>query len=380
LRGHGRLALAGASIAMLGATPAALADGTETLGAPGIPLGAGQDVLVAGVGTQEQAGTPVELSFQVPADASVKQVLVYWNGQYTWPGHGSFDGGDAEIEIEGEAVEGTLIGGPSNPFLREQFETYRADVTALGLVSSGTNAITVSGMNFQTDLFGPSGNKGVGIAVLFDDGTPSTRAGYVDGQDYVYSGFPEPFRSTAPQTFTFAAKPADRAATLSMLVGEAVERNPPGVQGNVINGTFDSGQTFTLVNSLASKQGFEFDAENLPVTIPAGAKSLTVDIVSEGGDGPGSLQWLQSSLTVEGGETPPPVDECKPYSHKWFVWVAWWKKYLTHKFGRSYANRYETYFERVYKPCAPKPDPCKTTPRTLSELLRYHAAGCHRRN
>ena len=174
-------------------------------------------------------------------------------------------------------------------------------------------------MNFQTELFGPSGNKGVGISVIFSDGTPSTRAGYVDGQDYVYAGFAEPFRSTVPQTFSFAAGAADRAATLGMLVGEAVEQNPPGIQGNVIRGAFDTGQTFVLVNSLASKQGFELDADNLPITIPAGAKSLTLEISSEGGDGPGSLQWLQASLTIEGGATPPPVDACKPYTAKWLL-------------------------------------------------------------
>jgi hypothetical protein len=379
LRGHGRFALAGACVAALAAAPAAHADGTETLGAPSAPLTAGTDVMVAGVGTQEHAGTPVELAFQVPGGASVKQVLVYWNGQYTWPGDGPLDGGDEEIELDGEAVEGTLIGGPSNVFLREQFETYRADVTSLGLVSAGANSITVSGMNFQTDLFGPSGNKGVGISVVYDDGTPSTRAGYVDGQDYVYAGFQPPYDRTVPQTFTFAQRSAERAATLTVLAGEAQDHDFAGPQGNVIRGTFDTGQTFELVNALASKQGFEFDAENLPVTVPAGATSLTVEIVSEGGEQPGSLQWLQSSLTVEGGETPPPVDECKPHSYKWMLWVAWWKKYLTKKFGHAYANRYESYFDRVYKPCV-KPDVCKTTPRTLGDLLRYYAAGCHRRH
>jgi hypothetical protein len=379
MRDHGRLALVGAFIAALVAAPAALADGTETLGPPSIALSAGQDVLLAGVGTKEQPGTAAQISFQVPAGASVKQVLAYWNGQYTWPGHGPFDGGDAAIELGGKAVTGTLIGGPSNPFLREQFETYRADVTALGLVSPGANSITVSGMNFQTELFGPSGNKGVGISIVFDDGTPSARAGYVDGQDYVYSGFPEPFRSTVPQTFSFPAEASDRAAVLGMLVGEAVERNPPGVPGNVIRGAFDTGQTFVLVNSLASKQGFEFDADNLPITIPAGASSLELELSSEGGDGPGSLQWLQASLTIEGGATPPPVDACKPFTYKWVVWVAWWKQYLAKKFGTRYASRFGSYFEHVYLPCAPNTTVCTTTPRTLADWLRYYAAGCHRR-
>jgi hypothetical protein len=345
-----------------------------------VPLASGTDVLVAGVGTQDRPGTPVQLNFEVPAGASVKQVLVYWNGQYTWPGHGPFDGGDEAIELDGEEVEGTLIGGPSNPYLSENFETYRADVTSLGLVSAGANSITVSGMNFQTSIFGPSGNKGVGVSVIYDDGTPSTRAGYVDGQDYVYAGFQPPFGITQPQTFTFAARSAERAATLGILAGEALDHDFSGTQGSIISGEFDTGETFALVNALASKKGFEFDAENLPVMIPAGATSLTVEIISEGGDQPASLQWLQGSLTIEGGDTPPPVDECKPHNYKWYAWVLWWKKHLHHKFGHKYANKYgDRYFDHVYKPCLPKPaDKCKN-PRTLLELLRWYANDCHKR-
>ena len=60
------------------------------------------------------------------------------------------------------------------------------------------------------------------------------------------------------------------------------------------------------------------------------------------------------------------------------AWVAWWKRYLTAKYGADYASRFGSYFERVYMPCAPDQAVCTTTPRSLSEWLRYYAAGCHR--
>ena len=73
---------------------------------------------------------------------------------------------------------------------------------------------------------------------------------------------------------------------------------------------------------------------------------------------------------VESGDTPPPVDQCKPNAYKRYLWVLWWKQHLRHKLGQKYANKYDKYFDDVYKPCVPKPeDKCKT-PRTLLELLR----------
>jgi len=212
-------------------------------------------------------------------------------------------------------------------------------------VSAGSNSITVSGMNNQSEIYAPTGNKGVGITVIYNDGTPSIRAGYVDGQDYVWSGFQPPYSVTEPQTFTFAAKNAERAAALGILAGEAIGPTQTGVQSSVISGEFDTGETFALVNALASKKGFELDAENFPVMVPAGAKSLKVEIISGGGDQPVSLQWLTGSLTIESGATPPPVDECKPNTYRWSLWVLWWKQHLRHKFGPKYASKYDKYFD-----------------------------------
>ena len=80
--------------------------------------------------------------------------------------------------------------------------------------------------------------------------------------------------------------------------------------------------------------------------VPAGAKSLKVEIISGGGDQPVSLQWLTGSLTIKSGDTPPPVDQCKPNAYKRLLWVLWWKQYLRHKFDQKYANKYDKYFDR----------------------------------
>jgi hypothetical protein len=316
IRGVTWLALAGAVVMALMAAPAALADGTETLGPPSVPIADGTDVLVAGVGTEQHAGTAVSFSVTVPAGASIEQVLVYWQGEVTGAGQP-----DNVISLNGNSITGTLIGGPSNPFAQEQFFTYRADVTALNLVSAGANTLTVSDMNFQTDLFDPTGNKGVGLAVIYDDGSSSTIADLKDGQDYAFAGFASPFDTTVAQTTTFAPATSPREATLGILAGGARGNDSTGVPGNVIAGQFDTGETFSLVNELQSNQGLEFDARNFPLTIPAGATSVTVRLLSQGGDRPGSLLWILGSLTVdvEEPEPEPGGEGCTP---------GYWKNHL----------------------------------------------------
>jgi hypothetical protein len=311
-----RTALAGAVVAALVTAPAALADGTETLGTPSIPIANGTDVRVAGVGTQEHPGTPVSFSVNVPAGALVNQVLVYWEGHVTAPANTA----DDTISLNGTPVTGTLIGGPTIFFRTEAFSTYRADVTALGLVTPGANTITVSDMNFLSTFEPPSGNDGVGLVVIYDDGTPSTVAGIKDGQDLAFARFDPPLDRTVPQTFNFASSGEERTASLGVLAGSVEGPDLGGVRGNVISGQFDTGQTFSIVNGLGSNQGFEFDAQNFPVTVPAGATSLTVELVSEGGDLPASMTWIAGTLSVDEPPPPPPGGQgCTP---------GYWKNHL----------------------------------------------------
>jgi hypothetical protein len=309
------LVVAAGLLTSLVAAGTASAEGTETLGQPSIAVASRTDALFAGVGNQQNPDTAVALGVTVPAGATVKQVLLYWAGQDTWPGHG-VDEYDDTISLNGVPVTGTLIGGPSTPFLRERFYTFRADVTARNAVGPGSNTLSVSDMNFQTELFGPTGNKGVGVVVIYDDGTTSSVAGLRDGQDYAWIGFPPPYDTTAAQTFTFSPDAATRQASLGVLATEVYDHDlPVGVQGNIITGKFDMGQSFELVNELQSIQGLELDARNFPLTIPAGAKSLTVQLLSVGGDRPASMQWIAGALTVDDAAPSPPAagrEGCSP--------------------------------------------------------------------
>jgi hypothetical protein len=310
-----RTALAGACIVALATAPAALADGTETLGDPSVPISNGTDFAVGGVGTHAFADAPVAVEVNVPDNALVKQVLVYWEGHVTWP---TFQP-DSAITLNGLAVNGTKIGGPTNFFFAEDWYTFRADVSALNLVKPGANTLTVNGMNFETK-FNPSGNGGVGLIVIYDDGSANKFGAIKDGSDLAFADFAPPLNATVPQTLTFEPANEDRSGKLGILAGSVSGTDLAGVRGNVINGTYDTGETFSIVNALQSNQGLEFDAASFALTVPAGATSLTVQIVSQGGVKPASLDWIAATASLEEPPPPPPGGQgCTP---------GYWKNHI----------------------------------------------------
>ena len=72
--------LMGAGLALAAVPTVAGADGTETLGPPSIPIAAGTGVAVGGVGLFAQ---PASFTINVPTDAVVKQVLLYYEAGHT---------------------------------------------------------------------------------------------------------------------------------------------------------------------------------------------------------------------------------------------------------------------------------------------------------
>ena len=390
------LAIAAAIGASLAIAPGARADGTETLGTPSIPIASGSASLIAGVGTQQYPDSPVSFTFQVPAGATVKQVLAYWAGHTTGTTTGNPTGSnpDPQIALNGNNINGALIGGPSNFYVLEYFSTYRADVTSLNLVKAGSNTIEVSKMHFKSSTLSPTGNEGAALVVIYDLPGTSKLAGIRDGSDLAWQGWTGAFKTTVPQTFNFTASTTARAASLGLLVGSAYGPQSTGVYGNVVKGTFNTGETFSIVNTLQANQGYKLDSSNLPVTIPPNATSVSIEIVSEGGDTPGSITWAVASLSVEGGETPPTEVPCTPGADnaKWQAWLAWWKAYLTKKFGAAYAEKYMSYFDGgdcnsddgdgckprrgifgLYwhrKDCQPPSETCRN-PKTLLELIKF---------
>ena len=94
-----------------GPTDEVLADGTETLGPPSIPIAAGTGVIAAGTGLIDPT-QPGTINITVPEGAVVTQVLLYWEGQMS-----TDVAGDGTIEVNGIPVSGAIIGGPAFFFL-----------------------------------------------------------------------------------------------------------------------------------------------------------------------------------------------------------------------------------------------------------------------
>jgi hypothetical protein len=286
------------TVALVFAAGSAFGDGSETLGPPSIPISAGSSILAEGVGLV--LAQPGIINLAVPAGATVRQVLLYWEGQHSTPA------GDNGIVVNGNAVTGTLIGGPDFFFLRNgtlpvYSSTYRADITALNLVTAGVNALSVQGLAFDI------ANNGAGVMVIVDDGT---NAGLQlrDGNDLAYRFFPVPRLGTVPKTYTFDAASVARTARLSMFFSS--------VQGTVSTGgpqrpnriAITIGAVTTNYDDvLNSSDGEEWDTWTVDLAIPAGAAQVTVEPLSgPGGDQdpntpaprPASFAWLAAGFSL----------------------------------------------------------------------------------
>lgn len=274
---------------LIGVFSSALADGTEELGTPSIPIASGTGMVAAGTGMVSQPGS---FDVSIPNGSTVKQVLLYWEGAMD-----SDLPGDDSIVVNGNNVSGTLIGGQAL-FMPGTFNSsFRADITNLGLVSAGSNTLTVDGLNFS-DV-----SNGAGVLVIFDDGTGIAEIGVRDGIDLAFINYPEPRRNTVPQTFNFPAASEDRTATLSMFVASAQGSVSGGGAQRPTSIEVTTGGDLTVFSDiLVSNSGDEWDSVNLPITIPAGADSLTVQVFSrddnETGNLPASLSWIVAGLAV----------------------------------------------------------------------------------
>ena len=120
-------------------SPFVHADGSESLGPPSITIGSGTGIAAAGVGLSE--AQPGVISVDVPAGATVNQVLLYWEGRHEF---------SAEVDntatVNGTEVTGEWIGGMD--LRKSASSAYRADITGLGVVNAGTSNLSIGGLNF----------------------------------------------------------------------------------------------------------------------------------------------------------------------------------------------------------------------------------------
>lgn len=307
-------ALGGCAALAMGAASQVRADGTETLGEPSIDLATGAGFVAAGTGLVAQPGT---IEFDVPAGETIQQVLLYWSGEYRTTD-------DDAVEVNGVEVAGELIGGPTYFYTFDgdvYVSAYRADITDLDLVAPGSNALEVTGLDYDHD------NAGAGVIVIYGDcgdapkgdcplkkrnrwhrcnrfcraAGRSTRTAtdcadvqIVDGADIAFFQFPDPRRATVPQTFSFESARVDRVADLAIFTGSVEAERP-----NQIWITVD-GQRSEIIDLLGDSAGPSWDAPTIPVDIPAGASSLTVEVVSTQSSDPlgASVVWVTSALAV----------------------------------------------------------------------------------
>lgn len=288
---------------MLAVTSSAFADGTEALGAPSIAIAEGSGVSIGGVGLSVGSGcpdafVPGDITVDVPAGATVQQVLMYWVGASTTAT------GDDSATVDGNPVTGTLIGGVTDfadffcdglgQTVDVQYSAYRADITGLGLFGPGSNTVSVDdldGFDFVTD--------GAGILVIWDDGS-ANEIQIMDGLDMAFFQFNDPLDATTPVVFSFDASDTDRIAHLPNFVG-SVHTGRPNVTEIITNGP--NGETTTLFDIFNSNQGPDYDALTIPVTIPAGSTELSIELISADGTEPlgfpASFAWHTSGLVIE---------------------------------------------------------------------------------
>ncbi|MDF7825070.1 hypothetical protein P4B35_13690 [Pontiellaceae bacterium B12227] len=265
-----------------------IADGTEQLDIPSIPIAQGSQMTVAGTGLYDLLpGETSDISVEIDAGASIKQVLLYWTGR-TW--YYDPDPGDEDtITVDTIEIKGERIGGPTPPPTRAPCSTYRADITqvnsiAAWILAGQTSVLPVGGLDFTQH------NDGAAVVVIWDDGSTSDIQ-IKDGNDYAYSrtGY-----QTEPVNFPIAPSASPRLAELSLIVSD-IDVPRPAAADITVNGI-----TTRLDDVFLNNEGNFLDVVELEIPVSPGATNITVQLwsVEVVGKQPASLAWSFAGLEL----------------------------------------------------------------------------------
>jgi len=299
----------GAAIVALPA-PLLHADGTEALGdVISLQIASGTGFVHAGTGLHHQPGAIV---VDVPEGAQVKQVLLYWEHQHL-PKQA-----DNRIVIDGHRVTGDLIGGPTfffrYPDGAHYVSAFRTDITDLGLVRPGRNALVVHGLRSE---FKTTPSDGAGIFVIYDDPRSSQRSRVLvqDGIDAGFREFHGPRRFVKPVTFEFPRAEHRRFARVGVMVGSVDWKRE-----NHIRVTIDHHkQQVVLSNVLGSTDGKHWDSLEFDIPIPAGAKTLELDL-----SGRACFMWVAAFLHLTDRRAPL-LSSCGKPPEFWAANACHWR-------------------------------------------------------
>jgi hypothetical protein len=274
----------------------------------------GLTLVSAGAGGFGLGSGAVNLTVNI--QGTVKFARLYWTGRQSpcdTDGSGNCAATptpyrDQQMVFDGTPVSGAIIGTETQPtsstgpiFNLAYFVDVTNQVAAKG---TGTQNFTFSDGNVSNNLWRLDG---VGLIVGYiDAANPNTyRVLLYEGADEAYGRDPVAgdTRVTTPVAVDHGMNLADRAAELTVFVGDCVANRPDRIS---ISNNPD------VDNSLKSANGAEFDDETLPFAIPNGVGTTTVQLKSEnhGGtsdDNPDSLVWVLLAMRVPQLDTAAPI-------------------------------------------------------------------------
>jgi len=253
-------------------------------------------------GLQNWGGGPV--GYTVTINGPVRFALLYWAGRerpctldgsgtncpYTQPYK------DQVVNFDGNPLTGTVIGDETQPasgggpILNIG---YYADVT--GIVSAagtGTHTFTLSDGDGASNLWRLDGAS---LIVAYRDSTnlATYRVMIHDGLDFAYGDDPTPGETqvTNPVVFNHGINFSNRSAELMLVAGDGEASRPD-------NTTISNNPT--QFNILNQSQGPQWNTPMIPINIPSGVGTTTVQMNSApAGQNPDSLLWEVAALRVE---------------------------------------------------------------------------------
>jgi hypothetical protein len=279
------------AVVALGPHPAR-AEGDERLGPvrEGFLLAAGDRLLSAGVGLHPaQPGT---IRLEVHAGLTVLQALLHWAMRS--------ERGDGEIQLNGAiAVRGELIGqstGCPPPHL-ETF-AYRADITGLGLIGTGSNELTVAALSAAAM---DGGVDGAGLTVIAQGGGNGS---YLlrDGCDFAVATGSGACQVTERQRFEIAPASFPRPAELLLMAGDHSSGEGSGSPPSTIEVLVETSSTQQIISVISGSDGAGWDTVKLPFELPSGAGWVEVQLFKEQTPSvlsPSSFFWILAAVKVE---------------------------------------------------------------------------------
>lgn len=246
-------------------------------------------------------GAPQSLTVNV--QGPVRFALLYWAGRQR-PCDENVAGDcefvqpyrDQEIEFENTPITGTIIGTEEQPI------TGGGPILNIGYFADVTSLVSAKGVGNHSFTFedgNPASNLWhlSGVTLLVGYTMPGDNNWYRvlihDGLDFAFGPDPTPgdTRVTAPVTLNHGINNSARSADLWIVLGDGTPDRPDHV--TISNNP-------TSFNALNGSDGAQWDTDVLPINIPAGVGTTTVQAVSApNNQNPDSLLWQVLALRVQ---------------------------------------------------------------------------------